>query len=77
MHRKGAKTEGRKENTMKRINDIVHGRRAITANTPLRLARHFGTSPQFWMNLQAHFDLEVAQDSLRGRLNKEARPRAA
>ena len=61
----------------KRINDIVHGRRAITADTALRLARHFGTSPQFWMNLQTHFDLEVAEDSLRGRLNKEVRPRAA
>jgi addiction module HigA family antidote len=61
----------------RRINDIVHGRRAITADTALRLARHFGTSAQFWMNLQAQFELEVAHDLLRGRLEKEVRPRAA
>jgi len=45
-----------------RLNDIVHGRRAITAYTALRLARYFGTSPQFWKNLQGYYDLEVAQD---------------
>jgi addiction module HigA family antidote len=45
-----------------RINDIARGRRAVTADTALRLARFFGTTPQFWMNLQANYDLEVAQD---------------
>ncbi len=46
----------------RRINEIVHGKRAISADTALRLARYFGTTPQFWMNLQAHHDLEVEQD---------------
>lgn len=46
-----------------RVNDIVRGRRAITADTALRLARYFGTTPQFWMNLQANYDLELAQDA--------------
>jgi addiction module HigA family antidote len=45
-----------------RINDIVRGKRAITADTALRLARYFGTTPQFWMNLQANYELEMAQD---------------
>ena len=45
-----------------RINDIARGKRAITADTALRLARYFGTTPQFWMNLQANYDLEMAQD---------------
>jgi addiction module HigA family antidote len=45
-----------------RINDIVRGKRAITADTALRLGRYFGTTPQFWINLQANFDLETAQD---------------
>ena len=45
-----------------RVNDIVRGKRAITADTALRLARYFGTTPQFWMNLQANYDLEIAQD---------------
>ena len=45
-----------------RANDIVRGERAITADTALRLARSFGTTPQFWMNLQANYDLERAQD---------------
>ncbi len=46
-----------------RVNDIVRGKRAITADTALRLARYFGTTPQFWMNLQTNYDLEVAQDA--------------
>ena len=46
-----------------RVNDVVRGRRAITADTALRLARYFGTTPQFWMNLQANYDLERAQDA--------------
>lgn len=46
----------------RRINQIVHGKRAITADTALRLGRYFGIDLQFWLNLQAHFDLELAQD---------------
>jgi len=49
-----------------RVNDIVRGKRAITADTALRLARYFGTTPQFWMNLQANYDLERTEDT-RGR----------
>ena len=47
----------------KRINDIVTKRRSITGDTALRLARYFGTSPEFWMNLQARYDLELAKDA--------------
>jgi addiction module HigA family antidote len=46
-----------------RVNDIARGKRAITADTALRLARYFGTTPQFWMNLQTNYDLELAQDA--------------
>lgn len=46
-----------------RVNDIVRGKRAVTADTALRLARYFGTTPQFWMNLQANYDLDMAQDA--------------
>jgi addiction module HigA family antidote len=60
-----------------RINDIVHGRRSITADTALRLARYFGTSPQFWINLQANYDLEVASDALSGILESQIKPRRA
>ncbi len=45
-----------------RVNDIARGRRAITADTALRLAQYFGTTPQFWMNLQANYELELARD---------------
>jgi addiction module HigA family antidote len=55
----------------RRINEIVHGTRGITADTALRLARFFGTSAQFWMNLQTHFELENQADKLGIRLNKE------
>ena len=48
----------------RRINEIVHGQRRITADTALRLGRYFGTSAQFWINLQTHYDLEVERDSL-------------
>jgi addiction module HigA family antidote len=51
-----------------RIGEILHGRRAITADTALRFGRYFGTTPEFWMNLQAHYDLEVARDELGARL---------
>ena len=55
----------------RRINEIVHGKRSITADTALRLGRFFGISPQFWLNLQTRFDLEVAEDLLAERLDKE------
>ncbi len=48
----------------RRINEIVHGKRAVTADTALRLARFFGTSDRFWLNLQTRFDLEVQKDKL-------------
>jgi len=57
----------------RRINEIVHGKRAVTADTALRLARYFGTTEQFWLNLQARFDLEVQRDELGPRLKKEVR----
>lgn len=55
----------------RRVNEIVHGKRAVTADTALRLARFFGTSERFWLNLQAQYDLEVAKDRLAGRLTTE------
>jgi len=55
----------------RRINEIVHGTRSVTADTALRLGRYFGISPQFWLNLQAHFDLEQEQDRLGDRLEQE------
>lgn len=55
----------------RRINEIVHGTRAVTADTALRLARFFGTSERFWLNLQAQYDLETAKDRLGDRLTKE------
>jgi len=55
----------------RRINEIVHGKRAITADTALRLARYFGTSERFWMNLQARYDLELEKDRLGPRLKRE------
>jgi antitoxin HigA-1 len=60
-----------------RVNDIVLGRRGITADTAFRLARYFGTSPEFWINLQARYDLEVADRTLRRRIAREVTPRAA
>jgi hypothetical protein len=57
-----------------RINEIVLGKRRITADTALRLARFFGTSPQFWMGLQTDYDLDVAADTLGDRLDIEVRP---
>jgi antitoxin HigA-1 len=55
----------------RRINEIVKGTRAITANTALRLARYFGTSDRFWLNLQSHYELEVERDRLGNSLQKE------
>jgi len=60
-----------------RANDIVRGRRAITTDTALRLARYFGTTPEFWIHLQARYDLDVAERDLRKRIDKEVAPRAA
>jgi antitoxin HigA-1 len=58
----------------RRINEIVLGKRRITADTALRLARYFGTSPQFWMGLQNDYDLDVAADALGDRLEVDVRP---
>ncbi len=55
----------------RRINEIVHGKRSITADTALRLGRFFGMSPQFWLNLQTRHDLEVTEDLLEARLDSE------
>jgi addiction module HigA family antidote len=57
----------------RRINEIVHGKRAVTADTALRLSRYLGTSERFWLNLQARYELEVEKDRLGGRLKKEVR----
>ena len=62
---------------MNRISAIVNGRRAITVDTAIRLARYFGTSPQYWMNLQIAYDLEVARQEIQPRIEKEVRPRTA
>ena len=61
----------------RRINEIVHGARAVTADTALRLGRYFGTSAQFWLNLQTHFDLEVQEDKIGKRLDVEVHAFAA
>ena len=55
----------------RRINELVHGKRGITADTALRLARYFGTTERFWMNLQTRYDLEVQKERLKGRLMRE------
>lgn len=60
----------------RRINEVVHGKRSITADTPLRLSRYFGTSERFWLNLQSRFDLEAEKDRLGERLEKEVMRRA-
>jgi len=53
----------------RRINEIVHGKRAVTADTALRLGKYFGTSAQFWLNLQTHYDLDVAEDRMAGQID--------
>jgi addiction module HigA family antidote len=58
-----------------RINAIVAGERGITADTALRLGRYFGTSAQFWINLQARFDLESTKDKLAAKIEREVQPR--
>jgi len=60
-----------------RVNDIVLGRRGISADTAFRLARYLSTTPDFWINLQARYDLDAAERKLRRRIEREVRPRAA
>jgi addiction module HigA family antidote len=60
----------------RRINEIVHGTRAVSADTALRLARYFGTSERFWLNLQAQYDLDVEYDRVGARIEKEITPLA-
>lgn len=60
-----------------RVNDIVRERRGVTPNTALRLARYFGTTPQFWLNLQVSYDLKITQRDTGTRIEQEVSPRAA
>ena len=60
-----------------RLNDVALGRRAVATDTALRLGRYFGTTPEFWINLQARYDLDVAERTLRRRIEREVAPRAA
>ncbi len=55
----------------RRINEIIHGKRRVTADTALRLARYFSTSPQFWLGLQMDYDLDVAEDALAEQIEEE------
>ena len=59
-----------------RLNEVVLGRRAVTTDTALRLARYFGTTPDFWINLQARYDLGVAERTVRPKIDREVAPRA-
>ncbi len=61
----------------RRINEIVRGSRAVSADTALRLARYFGTSERFWLNLQAQHDLDVEHDRIGERIDREVTPRVA
>ena len=60
-----------------RISEIVHGERAVTPDTALRLARYFGTSAEFWIGMQTIYDLETARDQLGSRIDAEIQPRVA
>lgn len=60
-----------------RMSEIVNGRRSVTADTALRLARYFGTTPQFWMNLQAGYDLDVTTRASAQRIARDVHPREA
>ena len=60
-----------------RLNDIVLGRRGITTDTALRLGRYFGTTPEFWINLQTRYDLDVAERTMRRQIEREVEPHAA
>jgi len=57
----------------RRINEIVHGKRSISADTALRLSRHFNLSERFWLNLQARYDLEMEKDKFKGRIESEVK----
>lgn len=57
----------------RRINEIVHGKRSVTADTALRLSTYFGNSASFWLGLQMDYDLDVAEDTLSSRIHKEVR----
>ncbi|MCX6626500.1 MAG: HigA family addiction module antitoxin [Candidatus Solibacter sp.] len=59
-----------------RLNEIVRGRRGITADTALRLARYLGTSPEFWMKLQVHYELRIARQAKQKEIERAVRPRA-
>ena len=61
----------------RRINEIILGKRRITADTALRLARYFGMSPQFWLGLQMDYDLDVAEDAVESKINDEITPFSA
>jgi len=61
----------------RRINEIVLGKRAVTAETAIRLARYFGTSERFWLGLQTDYDLEEARSRIATRVKREVRPRAS
>jgi antitoxin HigA-1 len=63
--------------TPARLGEIIRGKRAITPDTALRLARYFGTSAEFWIGMQAQYDLELARDALAGAIDREVAPRAA
>ena len=60
--------------TPRRINEIVHGRRSISADTALRLSHFFGMEAQFWLNLQSRYDMEVAREQLHDKIIKQVRP---
>ena len=60
-----------------RLNDLVRGRRGVTVATALRLGRYFGTTPEFWINLQTRYDLDVAERTVRRRIEQEIEPHAA
>ena len=60
-----------------RANDIVRGRRAVTTDTALRLGRYFGTTAAFWVNLQTGYDLDIAERTLRGKIERTIEPRKA
>lgn len=60
-----------------RVSEIVNGKRAITPDTALRLARYFGTSPEFWIGMQSTYDLELARDLVGAEIEAKVRPRAA
>ncbi len=57
----------------RRINEIIHGKRSVTADTALRLSRYFGTSPEFWLGLQTDYDLDVASELLANRIEREVK----